>query len=82
MRPVMVEWVDSSYSNGWHDIEDLDTYKPSHIISFGLLAKDKGDFIVIILNYGKHQFSDSMVIPKCSIKKVTTLKVKRYRDYH
>jgi len=76
MRPIMVEWVDSSYSNGWHNIEDLDNYVPTKVVSFGLLAKDAKDFIIILLNYGKTQFSNSMTIPKCSIKQMWRLKVK------
>ena len=76
MRMVLVEWVDSSSVTGWH------TPSPSYniqanCISVGVLLYDNEDRISIAQSKSDSgNWAEVISIPKCSIKRVRTLKVK------
>ena len=75
-NPVIVEWIDSMSSGGWHD------YKESDLTCYtvGMLYEDKKDRVVIAMNKSAHGYGDYMEIPKIAIKKVTRLGISGETD--
>ena len=52
-------------------------HKPSHITSVGILVVDAEEHITIMQSVSdKNDVGDGITIPKCSITRVRTLKVK------
>lgn len=70
---VKVEWVDSSFSEGWIDKDTCD-FGIAHISSAGYLVKEEKDFIALALNIGE-QISDIINIPKRCIVSMNGLYV-------
>ena len=72
-KPVLVEWIDSMQSSGWHDHK----IGNMNCITIGHYHSEYSDRIVIAMNRsleGEVAYGSFMEIPKCSIKKVTKLK--------
>ena len=75
LKIVIVEWVDSSFSEGWVGKDEFD-YGISYITSVGYLVHETKEFISIALNVGNNgQISDVMNIPKVAILSITDLKL-------
>ena len=70
---VKVEWVDSSFSEGWVDKDTCD-FGIAHISSAGYLVKEEKDFIALALNVGE-QISDVINIPRVSIQSIEELQI-------
>jgi len=69
-KPVIVEWIDSMSSSGWHDhrVTDMGCTTVGHYHS------EYDDRIVVALNRSSCGCGDYMEIPKVAIKKVRRLK--------
>ena len=75
LKIVIVEWVDSSFSEGWVG-EDKFDYGICRIHSVGYLVHETKEFISIALNVGDNgQISDVMNIPKAALLSMTELKL-------
>ncbi len=77
MRIVMVEWVDSAFAQGWMSREVITHHRVSGIVSVGILVNENKEQITIVqgASMDKDQYGDGITIPKCSIKRVRSLKV-------
>jgi len=70
-NPVLVEWVDSMGSSGWHQEYKISSLKCTTI---GHYYAEYQDRIVVALNKSEYCYGDYMDIPRLSIKKITMLK--------
>ena len=82
MKLVLVEWVDSSSSNGWTDIAALKRdIGPVHCRSVGWLASEKGAEFLLLLPHTASakpgdepsQANGDISIPLCAVLKTTWL---------
>jgi hypothetical protein len=71
-RLVSVEWVDSSYSAGWTQIEDIPNRHGNHV-SVGFLLYDGKKTKSVAGHIGPNQALGIIAIPVCSIKKIKFL---------
>jgi hypothetical protein len=80
-RIVEVEWVDSTTVNGWHHAEDIPGVDP--IVSVGHLHREDDNELVLVQSINlavdgprvrTAKLSESLVIPRSAIRKVTELK--------
>ena len=78
MTAVVIKWSDSyGVSTGWQDIED---YQAEELIieSLGFVIHENEKVIALAHNYARgttltpEQANGIMVIPKCSIKAITS----------
>lgn len=69
---VIVEWVDSMGSSGWHDYTETNM----DCVSAGHLIAVKKDRVVIAMNKSMHNstYGDYMEIPKAAIKKISRIR--------
>ncbi len=68
MNIVFVEWVDSCYDHEWKRLKDVSDV--AFCKSVGLLVKENKDEIVIAQSLSENgNASETIAIPKCSIKK-------------
>ena len=69
LHMVLVRWVDSMASHGWHD------FKKSNIEcqSCGFLFKEYKDRIVIFQSANKYQNAEYLEIPRSAILKIIKL---------
>lgn len=75
MKVVRVDWMDSTSALAhWQPLEDLDleTYSPVEITSYGVVAYECDDFIILAQSYGRcpEQVCNFFTIPKGCIKKM------------
>lgn len=77
MPIVVVDWVDSQMSSGWHDVESmLSSVKDGDLLcrSVGYVFLDADDRLVLIGHQADNgNVGDAMTIPKSAIKTVTTI---------
>ena len=78
MDIIKVTWIDSSGQSDWLKTKDLN-YELSVIVSVGMVIKEDEDKLLISMNYFDieandcAEVSDSMLIPRCCIKKIEVL---------
>ena len=76
MRMILVEWVDSSFAQGWMSKEHARHHSFSKIASAGILLHEDSEKITIMQSVSdKDDAGDGITIPKCSIKRMRQLKV-------
>lgn len=74
---IMVEWTDSAFCQGWMEKSAVKNHRPSRITTVGILAEDAKEHITIMQSVSnKNDVGDGITIPKCSIIRVRTLKVR------
>ena len=76
---VEVEWVDSMGYGGWADreqrIKDMDKVEDLDHITVGYLLKQTRTYVAVTQSFGRTGSTDhSMQIPRCAVKRVTTLR--------
>lgn len=80
-RIVEVEWVDSTTVNGWHHPEDIPGADPIH--SIGYLRREDEDEVVLTQSMNlavdaprirTAKLSESLIIPRSAIRKITELR--------
>lgn len=71
-RLVSIEWVDSSYTAGWTQLEDVPNRYGKHI-SVGFLLHDGKKTKSVAAHLGPNQALGILAIPVCSIKKIKDL---------
>ena len=76
MKLVLVEWVDSSFAQGWMNKETISQHTVSSCVSSGILVAGNEEQITIVQSAGKDQYGDGITIPKCSIKRIRQLEIK------
>ena len=79
-KKVEVEWVDSCrvFFEWTQDPEDEIAEQEEYSLvvhSIGYLAGDWSDRILLLQNNGHDQICSGIIIPKCSINKITQLEV-------
>jgi hypothetical protein len=85
-RIVEVEWEDSTTVNGWHHEEDIPGVDP--IVSVGHLHHEDESELVLVQSMNltvdgprvrTAKLSESLIIPRSAIRKVTELRRGRVR---
>ena len=76
MKIVLVEWVDANAHSGWYHKEHIHEEHASNCATIGVLLKDNDKDIIVALNISGASYGDTMSIPKCSIKRLRTLRVR------
>lgn len=78
MKVVQVQWVDSVHIQGWRQIDTdfKDFCRESCDINqtFGLLAYECKEFVVVLQSVGDTAIDAAMKIPRSAIKSITELK--------
>ena len=82
LRPLYVEWIDSTSTHGWESIEDTLKMKENiTCFTLGWLLHEDKNVIVMVLNYDLvdkdrvNHVNNSIVIPKVCITKRRNLKL-------
>jgi len=71
---VKVDWVDSANWYGWRDNKYRETNSPSKCMSCGILIKTKKGSIGVTHSIeSEGDTADTMVIPRCAIRKIEVL---------
>ena len=73
MELVLIEWVDSAGSEGWHSLEDLKSPESLYCKSVGWLLCDGVDWKTIIPHISDHQGRGEITIPSKCIIKITKI---------
>ncbi len=73
MKAVLIEWVDSCSTYGWHSKGTV--FGISHCISVGVVISENKTEISLAPNISESSNGDIISIPKCSIKRIRRLKV-------
>ncbi len=77
MKLVMVEWIDSYSDTGWQHKSVLDSSTASECVSIGMM-KEGNDCIKVYQSTSKSgNICDIIIIPRCAIKRIRKLCVKR-----
>ena len=77
MRICLIEWVDSSFAQGWMSMEYAKKHDVARVASVGILVYEDKDKITIMQDVSnKEDMGDGITIPKCSIKRIRRLKIK------
>lgn len=74
MQPVMVDWIDAMGTSGWCG-ERHGFGSDMRCCSFGHLVHEDKDSVTIAMNRSAYGHGDYMKIPRCSVRKVTRLKI-------
>jgi len=75
MKLVMVEWVDSTFCQGWHDRDYTKEHEPSRITSAGILIyKDDNRMTIVQSVSDRHDAGDGITIPMCAVTRIRELK--------
>lgn len=78
---VMIEWDDTSFSEGWHNAKCLKGHCPSQCRTVGHLLKSptqrKPYYVVAATASEDDSVADTTQIPKSCVKKVRKLIIKR-----
>lgn len=76
MKLVLVEWVDSAHSSGWHILDEISKLDSLQCRSVGWVLTDTKEQITLISSIASDpdQACGSMVIPRRAITKLTTLR--------
>ncbi len=71
---VKIEWVDSDCFEGWHKPEEI--INITTCLSVGIIENETKELIRIKQSESSNgNSSDSLTIPKCSIKKIIRIKL-------
>ena len=75
---LLVEWVDSTMlGQRWHCADEIDQLDIGHCVSVGVVRCNDADKLVLIQSQGKFRDGNNLIaIPKGSIKRMRTLRVK------
>ena len=77
MKLVLVEWVDSSFMQGWMHKSVIKNHSASKIASVGILANNTKDHVTIVQSMSnKDDRGDGITIPKCAISRIRYLRLR------
>ena len=77
MRLAIVEWVDSTFAQGWMGRDAIRLHQLSRSVTVGILVDENDEKITIMqsLSVDREQACDGITIPKSSIKRIRKLRV-------
>ena len=76
---VMVKWVDSATESGWirKQVARTESGGVSKCCTVGILLKESPDELTIMQNVSDNQYGDFMTIPRCCVRSIYKLQVKK-----
>lgn len=74
MKIVKIQWTDSSSPTSNWISKDTLSRKPITLESVGFLIEKNEEATVIVQGYDNDFYHKAMIIPNCSIKKITVIK--------
>lgn len=72
---VLIEWVDSEHINGWCSLERPQNIPQRKPVSIGMLAHEDARSYILIGDKDEDNVARTIVIPKCSVRRIRPLKV-------
>ncbi len=78
MRISIIEWVDSAFCQGWMNRDNAKSHKESRIVTVGILLFEDDERVTVMQSLSdKNDAGDGITIPKCSIKRMRQLNIKK-----